>query len=134
MEIVQMKKVSLVILDAEKKESLKQLKKAGVLHLETIEGNSADLTALRESSQEVDKALGILEEFPDIRHRILRFDFKEEHIPHLVVAAKILDLPHQFVFPHWTSLLFFFYYTAGCNKKQWAFVYFLRRACYNILS
>ena len=63
MAIVQMKKVSLVILDAEKKESLKQLKKAGVLHLETIEGNSADLTALRESSQEVDKALGILEEF-----------------------------------------------------------------------
>lgn len=63
MAIVQMKKVSLVILDAEKKESLKQLKKAGVVHLETIEGNSADLTALRESSQEVDKALGILEEF-----------------------------------------------------------------------
>ncbi len=63
MAIVQMKKVSLVILDAEKKESLKQLKKAGVVHLETLEGNSADLTALRESSQEVDKALGILEEF-----------------------------------------------------------------------
>lgn len=63
MAIVQMKKVSLVILDAEKKQSLKQLKKAGVVHLEIIEGNSAELTAFKEASQEVDKALGILEEF-----------------------------------------------------------------------
>ena len=37
MAIVQMKKVSLVILDSTRKASLKQLRKAGVLHLEAVE-------------------------------------------------------------------------------------------------
>ena len=40
--IVEMKKVSLVILEAEKKESLKALRKAGVIHLEEVEGSARD--------------------------------------------------------------------------------------------
>ena len=62
MAIVQMKKVSLVILDSTRKESLKELRKAGVLHLEAIEGSSATLSAFRESAVETDKALSILDE------------------------------------------------------------------------
>lgn len=62
MAIVQMKKVSLVILYSTRKESLKQLRKAGVLHLEAIEGSSATLSAFRESATETDKALSILDE------------------------------------------------------------------------
>ena len=62
MAIVQMKKVSLVILDSTRKESLKELRKAGVLHLEAIEGSSAALSAFKESAAETDKALSILDE------------------------------------------------------------------------
>ncbi|WP_318712720.1 ATPase [Treponema sp.] len=60
--IVEMKKVSLVILEAEKTESLKALRKAGVIHLEEIEGGSAELSAYKEQSSETEKALAILEE------------------------------------------------------------------------
>ena len=60
--IVEMKKVSLVILEAEKKESLKALRKAGVIHLEEVEGSGADLAAYKESSSDTEKALAILEE------------------------------------------------------------------------
>ncbi len=62
MAIVQMKKVSLVILDSTRKESLKQLRKAGVLHLEAIEGSSPLLSSFKESASDIDKAVSILEE------------------------------------------------------------------------
>lgn len=57
-----MKKVSLVILDSTREESLKKLRKAGVLHLEELEGQSALLTSFRESAAETDKAISILDE------------------------------------------------------------------------
>lgn len=60
--IVEMKKVSLVILEAEKTESLKALRKAGVIHLEEVEGASTELSAYKEESSETEKALAILEE------------------------------------------------------------------------
>lgn len=60
--IVKMKKVSLVILEAEKTQSLKALRKAGLVHLEEIEGGSAELSAFKEQSSETEKALAILEE------------------------------------------------------------------------
>ena len=60
--IVKMKKVSLVVVDSTKKDSLKKLRKLGVVHLERMEGNSAVLSAYRESSSETDKAIAILEE------------------------------------------------------------------------
>lgn len=41
--IVQMKKVSIVVLNKERKEALKQLKKVGVVHLEHLEGNGEQL-------------------------------------------------------------------------------------------
>jgi V/A-type H+-transporting ATPase subunit I len=71
--IVKMKKVSLVVLDSTRKESLKALRKAGVVHLEHIEGEGAALQAFRESSQETDKALGILDEIKaDKKQQLLR--------------------------------------------------------------
>lgn len=57
-----MKKVSLVILDSTRKESLKQLRKAGVLHLEELEGSGPQLAAYREAAAETDKAVSILDE------------------------------------------------------------------------
>lgn len=62
MAIVKMKKVSLVVLDSTRKESLKQLRKAGVVHLEALEGQGTVLQEFKESSNETDKAISILEE------------------------------------------------------------------------
>ena len=65
MAIVQMKKVSLVILDSTRKASLKQLRKAGVLHLEAVEGSSQALYAYRESAADTDKDIYILDEIKE---------------------------------------------------------------------
>lgn len=62
MAIEKMKKVSLVVLDSTRKESLKRLRKIGLVHLETVEGQGAVLAAYKESSSETDKAISILEE------------------------------------------------------------------------
>ncbi|MGN0730013.1 V-type ATP synthase subunit I [Treponema sp.] len=69
MAIVQMKKVSLVILDSTRKTSLEQLRKAGVLHLEAVEGESQTLSSFRESAAETEKALSILDEVKDTKKK-----------------------------------------------------------------
>ncbi len=60
--IVPMKKVSIVVLDETRKESLKALRKVGVVHLEAIEGKGVALSAYKDASATVDKAISILEE------------------------------------------------------------------------
>ena len=45
--IVPMKKIFLVVLDAEKKAALKKLRSAGLVHLEDIQGAGAELTSLK---------------------------------------------------------------------------------------
>ena len=60
--IVQMKKVSLVVLNKERKESLSKLKKAGVMHLETLEGSGEQLAKYKEASNNAVVSLGILSE------------------------------------------------------------------------
>ncbi|MCR4790415.1 MAG: ATPase, partial [Treponemataceae bacterium] len=47
--IVPMKKVSFVVLNAEKKEALINLRKVGVVHLETLEGSGQNLANLKEA-------------------------------------------------------------------------------------
>ena len=54
--IVPMKKVSLVVLDSSRKQSLEELRKTGVLHLETGEGNSEELEGLHEKQARLDLA------------------------------------------------------------------------------
>lgn len=60
--IVQMKKVSIVVLNKERKEALKQLKKVGVVHLEHLEGNGAQLAAFKEAAGNSVNAVSILSE------------------------------------------------------------------------
>ncbi len=62
MAIVKMKKVSLVVLDSERRESLKSLRKMGLVHLEAIEGQGAKLAAFKETYADCDKAISILSE------------------------------------------------------------------------
>ena len=45
--IVSMKKVSLVVLNRYKEKSLKSLRKLGLVHLETLEGSSEELSRVR---------------------------------------------------------------------------------------
>ena len=60
--IVQMKKVSIVVLNKERKEALKQLKKVGVVHLEHLEGNGEQLAAFKEAAGNSVNAVSILSE------------------------------------------------------------------------
>lgn len=60
--IVQMKKVSLVVLNKERREALKQLKKIGVVHLEQLEGKGEQLSYLKEVRSNAENAVSILSE------------------------------------------------------------------------
>ena len=60
--IVPMKKVSIVVLNKERKEALIQLKKCSVVHLETLEGSSEKLAAYKENAANAISALSILGE------------------------------------------------------------------------
>ena len=62
MAIVQMKKVSLVVLNSQRKESLKKLRKMGLLHLETVQGKGPVLASYKENSSAADKAISIIDE------------------------------------------------------------------------
>lgn len=58
--IVPMKKVSLVVLNNERKDALTQLKKVGVVHLEQIDGSSEQLSLYKEASNNAVSANAIL--------------------------------------------------------------------------
>lgn len=60
--IVQMKKVSIVVLNNERKSALKQLKKVGVVHLEELEGSGEKLAGFKENSNNAMTAVSILSE------------------------------------------------------------------------
>lgn len=60
--ITPMKKVSLVILSREKEEALKALRKAGLVHLEPIEGKGEKLAALKNDYAKLQSAAGYLGE------------------------------------------------------------------------
>ena len=60
--IVQMKKVSIVVLNYERKEALKKLKKAGVVHIEELEGSGEQLSSYKESFSNAYTASAILSE------------------------------------------------------------------------
>ena len=62
MAIVKMKKVSLVLMNEGRKESLKELRKAGLLHLESLEGKGQAFQNFKETYSLCEKALAILEE------------------------------------------------------------------------
>ena len=60
--IVPMKKVSIVVLNKERKEALIQLKKCGVVHIETLEGSGEKLAAYKENAANAISASSILGE------------------------------------------------------------------------
>ena len=57
-----MKKISLVILDKDRKSSLKALRKLGVVHIEDVQGSSDELSSYKKQEQKVSVAYSILSE------------------------------------------------------------------------
>ena len=55
--IVPMKKVSLIVLDGERKNALKKLRKLGLLHIEIKEGKGPRLLELKEQIAFLEKGL-----------------------------------------------------------------------------
>ena len=60
--IVPMKKISLVVLENERKGALKDLRKLGLLHVEEVQGSSEELSAFKDQNSKIEKALAILSE------------------------------------------------------------------------
>ena len=69
--IVPMKKVSLVVLENERKDVLKKLRKLGVMHLEQLNGNSVALSSFRDSYQKVESAYMIVSEIKLAKKQVL---------------------------------------------------------------
>ncbi len=60
--IVPMKKISLIILESEKKKALKRLRKFGVVHIEETEGSGAALSSLKEKAASLENCIFTLSE------------------------------------------------------------------------
>ncbi len=63
--IVPMKKISLIVLESEKKEALKKLRKLGLLHIEITEGRGPRIAELRETAEELSRACLLVAEYKD---------------------------------------------------------------------
>ena len=92
--IVPMKKISLIVLENERKEALKSLRKAGVLHVEEVQGSSEELAACKDQNSKIEKALAILTE--------IKLDKKEAVKPTLIgkdasfeIAKQVLSLTDE---------------------------------------
>lgn len=88
--IVQMKKVSLVVLQNERKEALKSLRKLGVLHVEEVQGASEELASCKSQNTQIEKALSILEEIKLDKKKVESID--ADRNKSVDVARKILSL------------------------------------------
>lgn len=89
--IVPMKKVSLVVLDKEKRDALIQLRKIGVVHLETLEGSSDRINVLKSDVDNVDRACAILSDIDAKAKQCI--DMKGEDV--LLKAKEICDLEDE---------------------------------------
>ena len=60
--IVPMKKISLMVMGDKKRETLKKLRKAGILHIEIAEGSGKRIDELKEQTALLESAVFILSE------------------------------------------------------------------------
>ncbi len=92
--IEKMKKVSIVVLDATRKESVKALRKAGVVHLEEIEGKGPLLASYKDAAATADKAIAILDEIKLPKKQIVnQLDLTKDDA--LETAKKIVSLSDE---------------------------------------
>ncbi|MBQ7167893.1 MAG: ATPase [Treponema sp.] len=92
--IEKMKKVSIVVLDSTRKESVKALRKAGVVHLEEMEGKGPLLASYKDAAAATDKAISILEEIKLPKKQIVnQLDLANDAA--LEMANKIVSLSDE---------------------------------------
>ncbi|MCR5620736.1 MAG: ATPase [Treponema sp.] len=92
--IEKMKKVSIVVLDSTRKESVKALRKVGVVHLEEMEGKGPLLASYKDAAVATDKAISILEEIKLPKKQIVnQLDLTNDAA--LETANKIVSLSDE---------------------------------------
>lgn len=91
--IVPMKKVSLVVLNNERKDALTELKKVGVVHLEQIDGSSEQLSLYKEASNNAVAANAILSDIKVAKKKNIASNVKVLSNSQVVEKCKhIIDL------------------------------------------
>src|SRR5574344_1881574 len=93
--IVPMKKVSLIVLDATRKESLKQLRKLGVVHLEDMEGSGPVLASFKDSSAKIEHAISLIDEKKIAKKQIPEQLTIGDHAKVLEKAVEIITLSER---------------------------------------
>jgi len=63
--IVPMKKISLVVLDAERKKALQKLRKLGLVHIEEVEGKGETFNAYKNDCEKLHSAYAVISEIKD---------------------------------------------------------------------
>ncbi len=86
--ILEMKKISLLVLNSEKRAALKELRKLGLLHISQMQGGSGKMDALKEQKNKLESALSILEEHTEKKVKIEPVEIGPEEA--LGTAEKIL--------------------------------------------
>ena len=92
--IVPMKKIALVVLEKERREALKQLRKLGVVQLEDVQGSSDELAAYRDQNNKLVKAISLLSDVK-VPKSVLKNQKKLEKAAALELAAKVVSLTEQ---------------------------------------
>lgn len=93
--IVPMKKVSLIVLDRERKSALVELRKVGVVHPIVRPAQSSDLTALTDRKGRADTTLNILREIGTAAKKAKKVTAKNEASS--VPAAALMDRAHDLI-------------------------------------
>lgn len=92
--IVPMKKIALVVLEKERKEALRRLRKLGVVQLEGVQGSSDELQAYRDQSSKLAKAISLLSD-TKVSKKALKHQKKLEKDAALQLAATLVQQVEQ---------------------------------------
>lgn len=91
--IVPMKKVSVVVLEKERREALKVLRKVGVVHVEELKGESEELSTFKQKNSQVELAVSLLSEVKLPKN--IKTDSSLSKEESISLAQKILSLTEE---------------------------------------
>ncbi len=91
--IIEMKKISLLVLESEKREALKSLRKLGLLHISQIQGSGETMDALRADRKILESAASLLEELKDKKNPASQKELTVEES--LEAAKQVLDFAEE---------------------------------------
>lgn len=91
--IVPMKKVSVVVLEKERREALKVLRKVGVVHVEELKGESEELSTFKQKNSQVGLAVSLLSEVKLPKN--IKTDSSLSKEESISLAQKILSLTEE---------------------------------------